>query len=156
MKPDRTDRPRPATRAGLLLALLAVLFAAFPSAPAGAAPVKAPGDDFKWSVVPSSPKGPTVRSRFEYGLKPGEEVSDWVGVSNLGTEPLKVSVYATDAFNAPDGGFALLPASEQPKDVGAWITLPRKDYTVPVGKRVDIPFKVKIPANAEPGDHIGA
>ncbi|GAA4468246.1 WxL protein peptidoglycan domain-containing protein [Phytohabitans houttuyneae] len=155
MTPARPARSRLATRAGLLFASLAVLLATQPLAPASAAPARAPGDDFKWSVVPSSSKGPTVRSRFEYGLKPGEEVSDWVAVSNLGTKPLKVSVYATDAFNAPDGGFALLPASEQPKDVGSWITLPRRDYTVPVGKRVDIPFRVKVPANAEPGDHIG-
>ncbi|BCB84280.1 DUF916 domain-containing protein [Phytohabitans suffuscus] len=155
MTSARPVRSRIATRAGLLFALLAVLLAAQPPAPVNAAPAKAPGDEFKWSVVPSSPKGPTVRSRFEYGLKAGEEVSDWVAVSNLGTKALKVSVYPTDAFNAPDGGFALLPASEQPKDVGAWITLPRDEYTVPVGKRVDIPFKLRIPGNAEPGDHIG-
>lgn len=141
-------------RAMLIPLVMLALVAAIPASPAAAA-ARAPGDDFKWSVVPSSPKGPTVRSRFEYGLKPGEEVADWVAVSNLGKKALKVSVYATDAFNAEDGGFALLPADQPPKDVGAWITLPREEYTVPVGKRVDIPFKVRIPANAEPGDHIG-
>ncbi|MFC0532539.1 DUF916 domain-containing protein [Phytohabitans kaempferiae] len=167
MSPARPARTRRSLRAGLLLAAVAVVAAGLPPTVAAASPSaaaqalpatpvrEAPGDDYRWSVLPSSSTGPTVRSRFEYGLKPGEEVADWLAVSNLGRKPLKINVYGTDAFNAADGGFALLPASERPKDVGAWISLPGREYTVPVGKRVDIPFKLKIPANAEPGDHIG-
>ncbi|GAA4691885.1 WxL protein peptidoglycan domain-containing protein [Phytohabitans rumicis] len=139
-------------RPGFFLAVLALAVAALPALPASAA---APGDEFKWSVVPSSRSGPSGRSRFEYTLKPREEIADWVAVSNLGKKPLKVDIYATDALNAPDGGFALMLANQQPKGVGSWVALQVKQYTVPVGKRVDIPFRLKVPANAEPGDHIG-
>jgi hypothetical protein len=40
-------------------------------------------------------------------------------------------------------------------DVGSWVTLKVNKYTVPAGKRADIPFEVKVPADAAPGDHAG-
>jgi hypothetical protein len=145
----------------LLAASLVTLPATAPDVPglgeAGSVPVgaAAQADETRWSVLPSSRRGPTGRSRFEYALKPREEVADWVAVSNLGRRPLTVSLYGTDAFNAADGGFSLLPADRPPTGVGAWIVLPRSDFTVPVGKRVDVPFRLKVPPNATPGDHIG-
>jgi uncharacterized membrane protein len=45
---------------------------------------------------------------------------------------------------------------DKPKDVGTWITLGATQYTLDPGKRVDIPFKVTIPSDATPGDHVGA
>lgn len=108
-----------------------------------------------WSVLPSGPEGPTGRSHFVYSLPPGGELSDYVGISNLDSKPLTVTVYATDGLTTLDGAFSLLPAAEPPRDVGTWITLPDNKYTIPPGKRLDIPFQVKVPANAEPGDHAG-
>ncbi|MEV0398290.1 WxL protein peptidoglycan domain-containing protein [Polymorphospora rubra] len=143
----------------LLLVSAVVLGTAPPAAaapgPPTALPAYAPTDEFRWSVQPSSPKGPNGRNEFAYELNPQEKITDWVGVSNLTREPLTVNLYATDAFTASDGGFALLTADQPPTGVGGWVTLPKKSYTVPAGKRADIPFELAVPANATPGDHIG-
>ncbi|MEV7228166.1 DUF916 domain-containing protein [Polymorphospora sp. NPDC051019] len=129
--------------------------AAAAPAPPPALPGYAPAEEFRWSVQPSSPRGPNGRNEFAYELNPEEKITDWVAVSNLTGKPLTVNVYATDAFTAPDGGFALLTADEPATGVGSWVTLPKKSYTLPAGKRADVPFELAVPANASPGDHIG-
>ncbi|WP_213450678.1 WxL protein peptidoglycan domain-containing protein [Rhizomonospora bruguierae] len=134
------------------LAAAAMLVTLAPAAPARAAPA---GDELKWSVVPSSPSGPRGRQQFDYQLSPGEQITDWVSVRNLGGKPLRLNLYATDAFTATDGGFALLPADRRPADVGTWITLPARELVVPAGKRAEIPWQLAVPRNAPAGDHIG-
>jgi hypothetical protein len=144
-------------------ALLATLAVAAAATPAAAAPVPAQRqvsalreDDVRWTVQPSGPKGPAPgHNHFVYDLSPGEQIVDYVGISNLGAEPVTFTVYATDAFTAPDGGFGLLPAAQPPRGVGTWISLAKREYAVPAGKRMDIPFKVTVPAGAAPGDHAG-
>ncbi|GIF60090.1 WxL protein peptidoglycan domain-containing protein [Asanoa iriomotensis] len=108
-----------------------------------------------WTIVPSSPTGPKGRKQFDYELNTKEAITDWISVSNLGDKPISVDLYATDAFTAADGGFALLPRSAKPDGVGAWVKLPKARTTLPVGKRSDMPFTVTVPADAAPGDHIG-
>jgi len=138
-----------------VLALAAVLLLASGAAPVAAAPPARRDDVLKWTIVPSSPTGPKGRKQFDYELNGKEAITDWISVSNLGDTPLTVDLYATDAFTATDGGFALLPRDRAPDGVGSWITLPRARTTLPVGKRVDMPFTLTVPAGAAPGDHIG-
>jgi uncharacterized membrane protein len=59
----------------------------------------------------------------------------------------------TDALTTSDGAFALLTADKQATDAGTWTSLTKQDFTVEPGKRIEIPFKLTIPANASPGDH---
>ncbi|MFX0595046.1 WxL protein peptidoglycan domain-containing protein [Melissospora conviva] len=147
-----------ATTAALLVTAVPAGAAPAPSptpdaAPAGAAPAADGG--FRWAVQPSSKEGPTGRNYFVYDLAPGDRITDYVGISNLGTEPMTFSVYGTDAFTTDDGSFALLPASDKPTDVGSWIKFAQGRYTVQPGQRLDIPFRLTVPANATPGDHAG-
>jgi dihydroorotate dehydrogenase (fumarate) len=99
------------------------------------------------------------RSRFSYRLEPGQTVTDDFFVQNSGSVEQKVSVYATDAFNAEDGGFALLDTSETPKDVGSWIVfeggVSRVDLTLGPGESRVLGFTLAVPAEASPGDHAG-
>lgn len=143
----------------ILAAVLVLAASAMPSvsaAPAAAAvPGIAPADEVHISVQPSGPNGPTSRSHFTYSMSPGGRLSDLLGVSNLGQKQVTVAVYATDAYTTVDGSFTLLTAAEKPRDVGTWVTLPASQFTIPPGKRMDIPFTVNVPANAEPGDHSG-
>lgn len=115
----------------------------------------APASDFSWSVQPSGPQGPTGRDYFTYTATPGQQVRDTVGITNRSDRKLTFRLYATDAFNTGDGAFALLTADRQPVDVGTWISLEKSTLTVKPGKRVDVPFTLKVPANATPGDHSG-
>ncbi|MFJ6196609.1 WxL protein peptidoglycan domain-containing protein [Micromonospora sp. NPDC092111] len=111
--------------------------------------------ELRWSVQPAAPKGTVGRNLFEYQSGAGTRVADRVTISNLSDRPLTFAVYATDAYSAPDGAFALLPASDRPTGLGSWIRLPRREYTVPTGKRLEIPFELSVPAKATPGDHAG-
>ncbi|WP_433826576.1 WxL protein peptidoglycan domain-containing protein [Actinoplanes sp. CA-015351] len=147
-------------------ALIALTLVALPT-PASAAPAaKSPAEnpakaaktakaDAAWSVQPSSKTGPGNRPFFTYDLVPGGTVTDYLAVTNLGTAEMTFTVYGSDAFTTASGGYDLLPATREPTDVGSWIELGAKTVTVPARSRADIPFVLKIPENATPGDHAG-
>ena len=142
----------PGLRRTVAAAALAAAAAAAPAVPVPAA--AAPGDA-AWSVQPSSRTGPGNRPFFSYDLAPGGTITDHVGVTNLGSAPLTLSVYGSDAFTTGTGGYDLLPADRPPVDVGSWVRLARTTVTIPARSRADIPFTLAVPANASPGDHAG-
>lgn len=137
----------------LLSGLCALLL--LPAVPAAAA------DNGTWGVFPTPPAGAamTDRAYFFHQGAAGASVSDSVTLLNSSDKELTFRVFATDAVNTPSGGaFALLPAETRPKDVGTWIALPPETagtVTVPPKGRKDIPFTVKVPQDASPGDHVG-
>jgi hypothetical protein len=148
---------------------MAGLLAAGPTSHASAPPTTTPpnsttsttvdetaADTGNFAVQPSGPNGPGGRDYFIYTFKTGQRFGDTVGISNLGTQTATFAVYATDARTSNDGSFSLLREEEKPKDVGTWVTLGATQYTLDPGKRVDIPFKIDVPADATPGDHVGA
>lgn len=110
-----------------------------------------------WMVQPAGELGGAdVRSYFVYDLAPGEWVEDVVAIVNHSEAPLTLSVFGTDAFTGSDSGaFGLLDTGDEPRDVGAWVTLPEQEVTVPARSTMQIPFLVTVPANATPGDHVG-
>ena len=99
------------------------------------------------------------RSRFSYQVEPGQTLQDEYLVENTGTTVQAVTVYATDAFNADDGSFALLEGAATPADAGTWIAFDngtnRIQVTLDPGARQVLPFTVTVPADATPGDHAG-
>ncbi|RSS47489.1 DUF916 domain-containing protein [Streptomyces sp. WAC07061] len=140
----------PALSAALVLAALLL-----PAAPARAA------DNGTWGVFPTPPAGASVTDRayfFHQGAA-GTTVSDSATIVNSSDRELTFRVFATDAMNTPSGGaFALLPVQTRPKDVGAWVALApgaEATVTVPPRGRKDVPFTVKVPQDAVPGDHVG-
>jgi hypothetical protein len=108
-----------------------------------------------WAVEPSTATGPTGRAAFLYDVEPGQVVDDVLGLSNLADEPQTFRVYGSDAFSTGDGSFALLRGDQTSKDVGRWVRFDADRYTVPPHSRLDLPFKIHVPANATPGDHAG-
>ncbi|MDI1465853.1 DUF916 domain-containing protein [Catellatospora sp. KI3] len=143
----------------LAVALLAVAPAL--GAPAAAAPRTAPGASVPatgpatFGIQPGSPTGPDSRAQFLYSATKGAVVKDQVLVTNYGTAPLTLNVYASDAFNTAEGGFDLLAAARQPVDVGAWLKLNATAVTIPARGRTVLPFTLTLPANVTPGDHVG-
>ncbi|MER5931193.1 DUF916 domain-containing protein [Streptomyces sp. NPDC002054] len=147
----------PALRLLLLLLLLLGLLAAglIPATAARAA------DNGSWGVFPTPPAGAAMpdRAYFFHQGAAGSTVSDSVTVHNSSDRELSFKVFATDAVNTPVGGaFALLPAETRPKDLGTWIGLGPEaagTVTVPAKGRKDIPFTIRVPEDATPGDHVG-
>jgi WxL interacting protein linking bacterial and host surfaces len=142
----------------VLVGMSAMLTSAAPSfgsaPPADPDPTQAGMGAF--AVQPSGPNGPSGRDFFIYTLKSGQVFGDTVGISNLTDKPATFVIYATDARNTNDGGFALLREEENPTDVGSWVELGATQYTLDPGMRADIPFKITVPSDATPGDHVGA
>ncbi|GLX37194.1 hypothetical protein Sros01_32670 [Streptomyces roseochromogenus] len=132
-----------------------LLLPALSAAPATAA------DNGTWGVFPTPAAGAamTDRAYFFHQGAAGATVSDSATILNSSDKELTFQVFATDAVNTPSGGaFALLPAETKPKDVGTWIALAPQaaaTVTVPPKGRADIPFTVKVPGDATPGDHVG-
>ncbi|HKC27473.1 MAG TPA: hypothetical protein VKB75_05630, partial [Jatrophihabitans sp.] len=97
----------------------------------------------------------------EFSGTPGARISDELAIVNLGTQPVTLRLYATDATTSATGSFALLAANEKPTDIGTWIVL-HSPATVHVPARtsrgpsaVFVPVTVNFPQNASPGDHAG-
>jgi hypothetical protein len=136
--------------AALLPLLLPFLLGLLAVAPARAA------DNGSWSVYPVS-SAVAARPYFYVSADPGQSVQDKVVVANKTAGPLTFRLYAADAYNtARDGGFAVKSLGERMRGVGAWAVLPKDRVTVPAHRTVTVPFTVKVPEDAEPGDHPGA
>lgn len=111
-----------------------------------------------WALTPatSAETGSGNRIRLSYTADPGIVLEDAVTLYNLGNVPLVFRIYATDAFNNPDGGFDLLGAEEVPTGAGSWVDFGAEQITVDAQTQVTIPVTISIPPNATPGDHVGA
>lgn len=121
----------------------------------GRLPAQTEESTLSWSVRPTPTESDPDRPNFGYDIEPGANVTDSIRVRNYSDEPLELDVYASDAITTSTGALDLLPAGEQPTDVGAWITLEESELDVPAQDFVDIPFTLTVPADAEPGDHTG-
>ncbi|PJN16869.1 DUF916 domain-containing protein [Streptomyces sp. CB02120-2] len=140
---------------GLLLGFLLLGSGLLQSAPATAA------DNGTWGVFPTPPAGAamTDRAYFFHQGAAGTTVGDSATILNSSDREMTFQVFATDATNTRAGGaFALFPVETKPRDVGTWIALAPEaatTVTVPPKGRKDIPFTVKVPEDATPGDHVG-
>ncbi|SNX58332.1 uncharacterized protein DUF916 [Streptomyces sp. TLI_55] len=138
----RTFRTLVAPVLGILLAVLAP--------PAHAA------DNGSWSVYPLASKI-AARPYFYLSADPGQTLTDQVVVANKTGKALTFRLYAADAYNtARDGGFAVRTVTEKMRGVGNWARPARTRVTVPAHGKVTVPFTMKVPEDAEPGDHPGA
>ncbi|WP_030675562.1 WxL protein peptidoglycan domain-containing protein [Streptomyces cellulosae] len=130
--------------------LLGLLLLAATAGPTHAA------DNGSWSVYPVSSQI-AERPYFYLSADPGTTLQDKVVVANKTGRPLTFRLYAADAYNtARDGGFAVRTLQERQRGVGAWAKPARTRVTVPAHGEVTVPFTLRVPADAEPGDHPGA
>ena len=140
----------------VLVAGLLVLVALGSALPAQArTPPPEPGQRATFGVRPATAQAPDQRSSFTYSATPGARLTDFVAVSNVGETPLSLRIYASDAFNTPEGGFDLLAGTGKPVEVGAWTAVSTNTVSVPPRSVAIVPFTLTIPANASPGDHAG-
>ncbi|MFS4093875.1 WxL protein peptidoglycan domain-containing protein [Streptomyces sp. AF1A] len=137
----------------LLLSLLGLFLGLFLGITAG--PARA-ADNGSWSVYPVASKL-AARPYFSLSADPGQTLTDKVAVANRTGRPLTFRLYAADAYNtARDGGFAVRTLKERMHGVGAWARPARSRITVPGHRTVTVPFTLRVPEGAEPGDHPGA
>ena len=144
----------------LLLATVAqpgIVFASTQTARTGVAVPDTSG----FSGVPGVPSGgpDLTRSRFTYQIDPGQHLKDFFYISNVGTTPLDLLVYAADGTTATDGSFDVADSSYKSTDVGSWVTFGNGKAVLPVhlkpNQNASLPFQLQVPTNAAPGDHTG-
>ena len=165
---SRERGPQRLLRAAAALAVAALAVAPATALAGGRAPLASPAPGVFGIGPASTVKGtdgrPVTkvdgRPYYFYLAQPGSTLTDLVAVVNVGSAPITLSVYATDAGNSLDGSFAFPAAAVKPVDVGTWIhlRLPHSTPTITVPGRSTtfVPVTVTVPANASPGDHAGA
>jgi len=136
------------TAAALLVAAVAVLGSASPA-------LAAADDDVTWTVRTAANSHGSDRSSFSYTVKPGEDIDDAMVVTNRGTDPLDLAVYAADGFTTSSGQLDLLTKDEKSTAIGVWVRAGADRVAVAPGASVEVPFTLSIPANATPGDYVG-
>src|SRR5438067_508416 len=157
--PAASAAPKAATAAR---AAIAASTAATP----GGAPVPAakPGQ-IAWSALPSSAQGPDLRSKFVYNdIAPGSVIHDRVAIINRSLSSVSFSIYATDATGTTQQNvLTWLKVGDKSKDIGRWEQFQLGKQITPnlsviIGGRqgIIVPFTIKVPALATPGDHTGA
>lgn len=111
-----------------------------------------------WSVQPGGTGGGQARSSFVYTMRPGTVLRDVVRVANTGRRPVTLDLYPADAYlTGEEGAFAVRNRDEPRTNVSRWVRLGgKKRHTIRPGKGLEIPFELRVPRNAEPGDHTGA
>ncbi|MHB8220913.1 MAG: hypothetical protein ACYDHU_11440 [Acidimicrobiales bacterium] len=147
-----------------VVAVVALVGAVPGTAGAGSLPVQSktptsgPAPKFAFSAEPYSAPGTAQRSDFSYGLLPGHSVVDQFVVTNSSSGTQTFEVYPEDATNIPgSGGYGFQQqANIHNTQVGKWITVGNKTFSVPPGKAVVDTFQLSVPNSAAPGDHVGA
>ncbi|RMD59898.1 hypothetical protein D6821_00095 [Candidatus Parcubacteria bacterium] len=131
--------------ASYLLVVGLILFAA----PAGA-------EDLDKMTITISP--PLVKNK----LNPGESWASTLKVVNNNIKPITVYVEAVD-FRGEEGKVEFLPDVASSTDgqispvwLSEWISLPREPIVIPPQQSKEVPYAIKVPANALPGGHYAA
>ncbi|KQQ93613.1 hypothetical protein ASF72_01925 [Arthrobacter sp. Leaf141] len=140
------------TAAVVLISLLALLAGALPAQALAATSTTA--DGLSWSIRPGSTDA-AQRSNFSYTLDPGATIQDTLVVTNLGSTPLDLAVYAADGVTSASGHLDLEPAATAAAGVGSWFAAEAATITVQPGAAREVPFSLAVPADASPGDHVG-
>lgn len=139
----------------LATTLLTALLTALAFTGLGTGPAQAADGEVTWTVRTASNSYGEDRSSFSYGVNPGGEVEDAMVVANRGKSELTLAVYAADGYTTEKGGLDLLGRGEKSTAVGIWLNAGRDTVKVAPGKTAEIPFTVKVPDNATPGDYVG-
>ncbi|MFD4636401.1 WxL protein peptidoglycan domain-containing protein [Lentzea sp. NPDC058436] len=108
-----------------------------------------------WGVRPADSALGEKRPNFSYSVVPGAVLTDALAVSNHEKRALTFAVYAADAFTTSSGQLDLKAAGEPSTGAGSWVAFDSPAVTVQAGQTVAVPFTVKVPADATPGDHSG-
>ena len=97
-----------------------------------------------------------TKSWFIYTLKPSEVKEAKVDVVNQSDQSVEVKIYPVDAVTTKDGAFAPQSEDREKIDVGAWINMPVSELSLKPNETKAVNFTIKVPENAEVGDHMGA
>lgn len=108
-------------------------------------------------ILPANPdpSNPLTKSWFIYTMERGEEKEDAVNIFNNTDDEVVVKVYPVDATTTADGNFTLVDEYATQTGIGAWVELFVKEVGLKPQEVKKIPLIIKVPDNADVGDHMG-
>jgi hypothetical protein len=89
-------------------------------------------------------------------VSPGGSIDLAIVVMNLGTVPLKLDTFKSNAINTTNGGFTTEDAAAEPSEATTWVDFPAQTIELEAGAAQEISFSVTVPADAQPGQYISA
>lgn len=147
--------PKTASARALSRAGAAALLAVSGLAGLGAAPAGAADDPPTWSVTTGVNDYGSQRENFEYTVNAGDTIDDGIVVANDGTDAVDLAVYGADAFTTDSGALDVRTERDDATGVGAWLEPAVRHVSLAPGQSAEVPFTIAVPADADPGDHVG-
>ncbi len=95
------------------------------------------------------------QSWFIYQKKPGEVIEDIATLKNFGNEKTKVKIVPVDATSNTSGSFILKFEHEDQIGIGDWTKIAKDEVEIAPEQRIDVPFRIEIPRDIQPGEYIG-
>ena len=99
---------------------------------------------------------------LDFTLNPGDVIADVVQVFNEEGIPFKVTPVPVNFF-APEGGdsdgspeFYDAKEVRNSYELAPWFVLSETPVVIPPNERVNVPFQIAVPEDAQPGSHFGA
>lgn len=77
--------------------------------------------------------------------KPGEAFQSFIAIRNYGREPQDVRIYQTDYAFTFDGKSYYDPPGKAARSNAGWITIDRRQLTIPGSSQVDFRYAAKVP-----------
>ena len=102
----------------------------------------------------ADPGDPSTKAYFKPAVAPGQTFSDVVIVTNTGDNSIDLAVTPVDGVTAPTSGAVYANRQDPVTKTGTWVSAGSKTLTVAPHAEVPVPFTVKVPADAAPGDHL--
>jgi hypothetical protein len=132
--------------------LVSLALTAAPHLPRSAATTSSPA--FSASPATYDPSDPITRSYFRPVAAPGSTLGEGVVVTNNGDTPLDLYVYPVDGLTGATSGTVYADRADPRQKAGLWLTSGVSDLTVQPHARQLVLFRIDVPANATPGDHV--
>jgi hypothetical protein len=103
------------------------------------------------ALLPADQNGSWITMRVD----PGEVVAGRAVLRNLTDRAQTAVLTAVDATTTGDGAFTLAGDDEPRAGVGRWASVDRARVALAPGEQRVVRYRVRVPADAEPGDYAG-
>jgi Bacterial protein of unknown function (DUF916) len=138
-----------------ILILAAACAAAMVGSGATAASAQtAPTGGFGAAPAHPDPADLATRAYFKPVLTPGGTASDELEVTSTSDAPVQLLIYPVDGLTGQTSGAVYANRDNRAKKAGTWVAPSISALSLPPHGQQLVPFTVRAPANATPGDHL--
>jgi hypothetical protein len=101
-----------------------------------------------------NPADPATRAYFKPVLRPGASLTQTLVITNTGSSTVRLYVYAVDGLTGQTTGTVYANRHDPVRKAGRWVRPAVSQITVARGSTATVPFTIRVPRNATPGDHV--